>query len=71
MPTLTIVPSGSELEISWTSAQPTTGFFLQTTPSLASPITWTNVPNSETTNRIFVTPSSSALFYRARYPISP
>jgi hypothetical protein len=70
-PTLSIQPSGNLLEINWTSAQPTTGFFLQATPDLASPNSWTNVPNSETTNRLFVSPSANALFYRTRYPVSP
>jgi hypothetical protein len=69
-PAVTIAPSGGNLEISWLGAQPAIGFVLQATPTLNS-VTWTNVPNSATTNRVFVPTSSSTLFFRARYPASP
>ncbi len=64
-PTLAVAPSGSDLEVSWGTAS--IGFTLQATPSLATPIIWTNVPNSSVTNRVFVPAASSASFFRAIY----
>lgn len=62
-PTLTVAPAGNNVEVSWPSAS--IGVTLQAAPSLTSPVTWTNVPNSTTTNRVFVPAGSSALFFRA------
>ena len=62
-PTLTVANVGSSVEVSWPLAS--LGVTLQATPSLTPTVTWTNIPGSSATNRVFVPSGPSALFFRA------
>jgi hypothetical protein len=64
-PVLHVTPSAPNVVLSWSAD--VTGYTLKATPSLASPITWTNVSSGTLVgNQYFVTNSASAasLFYR-------
>lgn len=58
---LSAVASGSDLVLSW---PPGTGATLQATPALTPPVTWTNVPGSDTTNLMQVPIGSANGFFR-------
>lgn len=58
-PELSVVNLGGGIELSW----PGTGFNLQATPSLTSPV-WTNVPDSSVTNRMELPLGPGGLFFR-------
>jgi hypothetical protein len=58
-PTMTIVQTGTTIEISWPSA----GYQLQTSTNLA-PGSWTDVPNTLSTNHVVVTITSGTAFFR-------
>jgi hypothetical protein len=62
IPSLTVERNGNLVQLSWPAS--VLGFTLQATPSLSSPIIWTNVPGTAGTNRIQVLPEASALFFR-------
>ena len=65
VPVLHITPSAPNVVLSWSAD--VTGYILKATPSLTSPITWTNVSSGTLVgNQYFVTNSASAasLFYR-------
>jgi chitinase len=59
VPPLTIVASGSTIEIYWATA----GYQLQMATNLSSP-KWVDVPNTLLTNRITFTISGDATFFR-------
>jgi hypothetical protein len=58
-PTLRIALAGNSIEISW----PTAGYMLQMATNLSAP-TWIDVPNSQLTNRVTLTLSGGATFFR-------
>lgn len=65
LPTLSILSAGTNVVLSWTTN--VTGYTLQATPSLAAPITWTNVgPGTVLDSQYVLTNSASdaASFYR-------
>lgn len=64
---LSITQSGANVIISWGVGG--VGSTLQATPSLAPPVTWTNVPGSTTVNQMTLPASSSQLFYRLSTPV--
>jgi hypothetical protein len=62
IPLLTVERNGNLVQLSWPAS--VLGFTLQATPSLSSPIVWTNVPGSAATNRVQISPEPGALFFR-------
>jgi hypothetical protein len=58
-PTMTVVRVGGTIEISW----PSSGYQLQMSTNLA-PGSWTDVPNTLSTNRVVVTIGSGSAFFR-------
>lgn len=64
VPRLAILRIGDAVELSWPTAA--LGFALQTTPSLSVPLTWNDVTNSRTTNRVVVPNPTSPTFYRLK-----
>jgi autotransporter-associated beta strand protein len=65
---MTFSVSGKVLTICWPASQ--TGWTLQYTTSLASPITWTTYPGSTNVNCESITiPASGTMFYRLYYVI--
>ena len=65
-PRLTLQRIGSKDVLSWNLFP---GFSLQATPSIAAPVTWTNVPGVTTNagfNVVTNTPVGNQLFYRLK-----
>jgi hypothetical protein len=60
-PTLSVVPSGSNMTISWPASF--TGFTLQSAPSLTAPIAWSAV-NGVANNSVTVPTTTGNQFYR-------
>jgi fibronectin-binding autotransporter adhesin len=58
---LSAAASGSDLVLSWPLG---TGATLQATPGLNPPVTWTNVPGSDTTNLVQLPIGSANSFFR-------
>jgi len=65
--TLTVAPSGSDIAVSWPIGA--LGATLQASPTIAPPVTWTNVPGSSTTNLVIVPAGSPQLFFRLATPV--
>lgn len=60
--TLTIAPTGlGSVAVSWAGS---IGSTLQATPSLNTPVTWTNVPGSTTTNLIYLPVGATPSYFR-------
>jgi len=64
---LSVALSGTDVTVSWGIGG--LGSTLQATPSIVSPVTWTNVPGSSTTNLIIVPAASTQLFFRLATPV--
>jgi len=64
--TLAIIQSGPNVTVSWGSGG--LGSTLQATPSLAAPITWTNVPGSSATTQMVFPVGPTQLFFRLSTP---
>lgn len=58
---ITAVPSGSNISMSWIGAS---GLKLQKTTSLASPINWQDVPNTDGVSTIVLPATGAPTFYR-------
>ncbi len=58
---ITAVPSGSNISMSWTGAS---GLKLQSTTSLAAPIVWSDVPNTDGVSNIVLPATGAPTFYR-------
>jgi len=70
LPILSILGSGSDITLSWNSADP--GFTLEQSPSLASPPLWTpntaTITDDGTTKSLTLPATNSIQFFRLRKP---